>query len=256
MITANVMYELYVDKINMAVKTIEKDVRKLTVNKKPYLTYFKDEKFNLPNSIDYDLLIRGEQPLIKYPNKQEVYINFQITNYNKLIRTLNTKIEEFKNLKKTILNIEVYRYILKYFNNAIVDAIIYNNYTYYNYYLGTLKVVGYKDNKLRINWYETLKNKKALLDKGEIPFSQIDYKIALKENKEYNGKHYLVYFSEDTLWFDWRYNYIPPILMQNMRNYIFMAYRGKNSSTQKLNIHKNSLTKEEFKNKYYGDESN
>lgn len=151
------------------------------------------------------------------------------------IHTVNS-IERIQNeieiLQKFIVTKDIFKYVLKQFNTAMINKVIETGYTWnLGVGLGTMSIaitnrVPPANGLLPINWKDTKEEKQKLLDKGVEIF-----------NMEYcpDGQEYLKFFTEPfSVWFYWNKN---ASTTTNIVYYAFKPIKGENNIVSQLQQH-------------------
>ena len=197
MINLRAMYDLYNITINHKIQEKKKFIEEQTERVNKYSFKMNEVASILSMYIDYTSALNGK--ISKLPdeilakNTTEIkYANMILKNYYELRKPIEIVSQELKELKKEKLDFAIYKTVLSLHNKKLSMYLINTGKTYENKYLGTLKI-GYKENTAAIvNWNESNKNKKALLEKNLIPYKKEDEEKALAEGREYNGVKWLV----------------------------------------------------------------
>lgn len=147
-------------------------------------------------------------------------------------RTISDLQANVKQTKKSLIDEEVFKCVIKHFNKKLIDKIIYEQFCIEFEQLGKLLIYVKPANpsinkeqgfiKYRINWAETNKVKKAIIERGGTPYS--------KENAP-DGEKYFVYNLDDTPFFHWTKT---SCTLPNKRFYSFTTSRGTTSNVAKL----------------------
>lgn len=118
------------------------------------------------------------------------------------------KIEErIIRLKKLFINKEIFKTVLNKFNTKISDKIIDKGYTYHlGFGISKIRIKKIKcDNRRKklINWNESNKKKKEILDRGGIPFAVIERDEFKRRISDNGGEDWFIYFNTmfDYLWY-------------------------------------------------------
>ncbi len=248
MITAKTIYSLSNVKTNLEIDNIKKDITKLKKVNKVIETFIDNNNDKLHRVVNKHQLLLGESITINNPlNALEKLTNIKLKSYyinNTLITSKEAKI---KTLTEQKLNVNIFIFTLRTLNTLIVDAIIKKGYEFSDYFIGTINIVSFKNNKKKIDWGKSLKNKQRIIDKGQIPYYKAEAEV---QGEDYQGVQWLEHYKGRDLWFNWRYNLTPALLIANIRNYVFIPFRGTHGSVAKLIEYKKSLTDEEFNNRF------
>lgn len=152
----------------------------------------------------------SERSLINIVNLAGVDINIIRRSMNVIVQINKNLIkvdEELKTIDKSLVNKDTFRRIIVKFNTIVSDEIVYKGYSYrIGCGLGIIrikKILCDKRIKKRINWFESLKNKKEIILRGETP-----YKVTLRDEttrkilEDNGGVKWFVYFDHpyDYLW--------------------------------------------------------
>lgn len=175
-------------------------IQKLS-NYKHYLENFTNINFKYIKNLDRYI---SEKSLIHLAQLPDVSIDT-------IRRNLNVIVEINRSLEKLNLEIEqvisneidenVFRNIIASFDNKLADEIVYKGYTFkIGRGLGVIRIKRIlcdKRIKKRINWNESNKRKKEILDEGGIPFKVLTRDENRKCLTHNDGIRWFVYFEGD-----------------------------------------------------------
>lgn len=247
MITNKIIYELSQKELTEKIEIVSKEISNLLKVQNKLVEWFKYR----------DILVDGTA----LPIKVEIEIqniklyNVQATHYNNVIVTLKSKEEYRTRLLGYKIPKKIFLFILRRFNQLLYQELIHNAYVFKDATLGKLLVIVNKNKKNAINWGESTKNKKVLLDKGEIPFTKEGEDLAKAKGEEYKGKQWLEYLPTYSLFFNWELENSNFIRLPNMKNFEFRPIRGlpKTGVTSPVNLlseTRKELTDQELLTKY------
>lgn len=251
MITTNTIYEIHNAKLDTLISEVKQELSLLVPARISYKNYFNSNRDNYKSRIDYDILNKGEHPLIDCPlNNSDKYFNIQIKNYNEHNKLYSTKQKEIENLQRQKINKNIFVFVLRRFNRLLMETIVKEGYNFYSLFLGVFNVKIVERTKPEINWGESIKNKEKLLEQNLIPYLKNNAEKAKLNNEEYNGVQWLVYLPLITTYFDWVLETTQYFRIPNIKNFNFVPVRGIDSPVILLRRFEETLTKEELYNKY------
>lgn len=143
-----------------------------------------------------------------------------------------------KKFEDAIIEYDLYRYILKRFNLAIVDEIIKGYEFNAGYGIATIRIQKKERDLTRdvVNWNVTLRAKRKLIEEGKLPYKALERdknKVITKDN---GGIPYFVYMTDHySYWWYWnkRVSSLPNQLVYN-----FTPVRGANCIIRKLHVYR------------------
>lgn len=250
MITINSMYDLYCIENKTEIENINKELKILEDTINNIKDYFKE---TIEDTIFLEKILQGKEKPIIINKKEDKFFNIQLITYNNIYYRYNNKINKLKELENKLLSFIIYKYIIKRFNQLLVDAIIEQSYIFSNLFIGKLYIITGNNRKLVPDWVKSNKNKNKLIEEGKIPFCKKDYQDCVSKNIPYNGIKWLEYIDSFGILFKWKITSLQFVRLANIVNYTFLPYRSKNGTVKKLNIVKNKYTKEELIIKYKRD---
>lgn len=251
MITIKTMYEIHTVKQKVELEALDIEITNISVPYNKLVNYFKHNVPNLiacPSSLEDILNNKGVAYSFPISNIEKYY-NLQLTNYNKIYPLYTNKAEERQKIKGYKMKAVVFAYILKRFNELLVEEIVYNSYKFFSLYIGGLYSFCNK-NKKSVDWGNSIKNKQALIKEGKIPYNKADEDQAIKEGKVYEGVEWLVYQPEYSLFYKWEVESTQFIRIPNIANFLMQPYRGVKSSVQILSDYRKTLSEEQMTNLY------
>lgn len=244
MIEINLMYEIYINHLNVKLtsylnKSIEADKHKnsfknlLESYKNTINTYLNISYNDLLKEININNIIYPTYKI--YNNGKELNFNIvklYIEKYIYYNNKYNNYYNKYNTIKNKIISLKIYKEIILKFNSKIINKIIYKNY-HFNFYsfFGAISIIQNKNERKRVNWGISNKNKKELLKKGEIPYIKED---AEKQGEKYKGKKWLVYHPSIDFFLHWHTKWIAKKLNPYLKDYKYIPARGKNSIVSKL----------------------
>lgn len=174
---------------------------------KHYLDNFTNIKFNEINKLDRAI---SEKSLIHLATVSGFSIEAVRRSLNMIVQINKNLVnidEELKILKINTINESTAREIIETFNDKISNEILYKGYSFrIGGALGLIrirKVLCDKRIKKRINWNESNKKKKELIEQGRLPFEVLERDENRKAISNNGGEHWFVYFDQpfDYLWY-------------------------------------------------------
>lgn len=252
MIEINLMYDLYVEDINYKLnKALESKLKYLQshTNLKNILIKNRDI-FQVYSNTDVDTVLRVTNKnitkRIKFPNTPKYIngkrINFEaITLYikqyvsmNNLISKLNHIIEKCNTEK---ISFQLYKKIIRKFNNKVIDKIVHENYHFVPFpSFGGISVIKNHNERKRVNWGVSNRNKKEILMRGEIPYIKAD----AEKIKDYKGVEWLEYHPTVDFFLHWHRLYISHRINPILSDYMYKPARGVSSIVSKLQLVKDN----------------
>lgn len=248
MITAETIYKLNNVKVNLEIESLQKEISKYRKLNKDIETFIDCNKSKLGEVVNKQQLLLGEEQTIKTPiNAIEELTNIKLKTHYSNVCIIKNKELKIQELTKQKLTVNIFIFTLRTLNILIVKALIEKGYTFTDYFIGTINIVSYRNNKKKIDWGKSLKNRDAIIEAGNIPYYKAEFEA---QGESYKGVKWLEYYKGRDLWFDWKYDLLPAALISNVRNYVFIPFRGQNGSVAKLIQYKKSLTDEQFNNRF------
>jgi hypothetical protein len=234
------------------IKNYKEQCKHLKVLKKDLIKYknkiLKNEYFlinytnfvsleELEKADNFELIFKEELPLSSKKSLEKDLIDM-ITGYFKAYK----QVEEEKEYVIDVINItkQQFNFILKTFNEKLVEKMIFEGKQYYFPNVGKIAVINQPRKKLTPNWEVSNKNKEDIIARGGIPYKVIDYD---EENQPISngGEKWLVYHENDNHPY---FKLIPYIKKEEQLTYKkgmtdfirFIPAKGNNSIIKKLNI--------------------
>lgn len=256
MITINTMYEVYTSNLNFKVIELQKRLETNT-NRVQGLSNVLEkyrEDINAYCSVKLDDILKVKTltnlKAIKFPT-YGIYSDGRKLNVKALLMYIKKYIEANKDLstlttnitryKKEIISFKLYKRIISSFNLKIIDKIINNNYLFKLVpSFGGISVIRNHSKKKSVNWGASQKNKKAIIERGGIPYLKED-SIGVED---YKGEQWLVYHPSPNFYLHWhktpnQLNIVNPYI----KDYKYTPSRGKNSIVTKLQTVKDDREK-------------
>lgn len=156
------------------------------------------------------------------------YANMILKTYYELRSPIEIVSNEIKTLKKQKISYAIYKDIINSHNRKVTNYLLDTGKTFENKFFGLIKFC-YKENTAStVNWNESNKAKKALLEKGLIPYKKADEQAAIERGEEYKGIKWLVKgYKTGVLIIKWT---VPQIVKDNLNkdihNFKFSPSRG------------------------------
>lgn len=251
MITSKTMYDLYEANLKEGKVILESEIHNLSIPYNKLVSYFRNNVPNIPavsSTLEEILNNKGEE--IPFPvSVTEKYYNLQLKTFKSLYILYHNKKEQEKIIKNQKIPYKVFVFVIRRFNQLLVEELVYNSYKFTHLFIGTLSVFCNK-NKNSINWGESTKNKQRLLIEGKVPYIKEDAELAVKNNIPYEGVPWIVKQAEYGLFYKWAISPAQSIRINNIHNFSMIPYRGVNSAVQVLNDYKNTLSTEDLANLY------
>ena len=255
MITSKTLYEIYnsyygtkCSELQKEIKAIETGCNRVIKALNPYLD-------RLEKILDYSLFLSGKVKTLKGEciTQQDKFIKLQVELYYKLFSSLPDKNRELEKIKYSLLNYNIFRFILKEFNEELLDEMIYNKYEFEQSNIGRLCVVQNNNKKSYIDWGKSKQNKAKLIEEGKTPYLKNEAKQAEEEGRNYDGVKWLeTYTKNNYLYLAWNPNALQAnASIPNLINYSFVASYTKrvtgDSTINRLLKHRETLTDNELK---------
>ena len=197
MIKVKTMYDLYNTSLLYQIEDKKKFIQLQTKKVEEYLTKMNEVASILSMYINYSDALNGkckslpDEVLAK--NTTEIkYANMVLKHYYELRQPIEIATSEIRQLKKQQISYSIYKEIISLHNKKVAKYLVDTGKTYENKYLGTLKLVYRENTNAVVNWNESNKNKKELIEKGLIPYKKEDEEKALANGEVYNGVKWLV----------------------------------------------------------------
>lgn len=238
MIDIKTLHQLYIAETTHKIEALEKELQiilKRTKIVESRLELHRDN-INFYVNVKLDTILSNINPALEksivYPITK-IYndgaeINFEsiklyINTYIQLKCNTNTLNNDIKRLKKKRLPFKIYETVIKKCNNKIADRIVTENYIFSpNSHFGELLVIKTNNEKKRINWGASNKNKAKLLEQGLIPYKKAD----AESQENYQGVKWLEYHPVIDFFIHWRTSYIAIKYNNNLGKYSFNPARG------------------------------
>ena len=159
-------------------------------------------------------------------SKKEVSLkNYQIERFNEVYTEIveaNIRLEELGNLERSVVNNDIFDFVIKQFNTAIIDEIL-KGYTLNMREVGVIKLINKPRKGLNIDWEASNIIKAKLIEQGELPYKVID-RMDDGTPISNGGKKWLVAFnSPKHHWYVW-YKYMAS--MYKNEDFRLMKYYG------------------------------
>lgn len=250
-ITNKSIFELYTVELDSKLEELETRLKVVTRTRTKLLIWFKYNTKIRNRVFNKDEYILDKILPISLPSLPiEKYYNIQLDNF----KSFNSEFNKLQTTKHKLLSLKIdekiFTSILIKFNTKLVDSIITEDYSFNHPYLGNIGKHLNKRVKPAVDWSTSNKNKAKLLEEGKIPELKKDRLLAQEQGKEYKGEPWLSYLSPFNYYFKWSFNYSHTILFFNIKNYVFIPYRGETSPTMKLYNYRNTFTEEQLINQY------
>lgn len=242
MVTSSTIYDLYVMNESKTMSELLVEIETLRAITTKITKWFEDTEYKRPLGVDEDKLLSGFHPLLEGTDKETKYFNIQLKTYNTNINPLREYISYRELHKGDLINQRIFTFILKRFNKLLMEALVTKGYEFYSKGLGTIKVDFKKNKKNIVNWGISLRNKNAIIERGEIPYLKEDAMKAEREGVEYKGVQWLVYLNDYSLFYDWRYTPSDKFRQPNVLDYWVYPLRGINSPVTYLQNHFKGFT--------------
>lgn len=242
------MYDLYNLELQSKIDEVQKDLNDLEVLKNKLASYFRNNEVKV---IPITKLEEGNLDVIENPqtSKQKLF-NINVKHYNNCMTLYKNKVQQKKIFNKSKIKKQIFLFILKRFNELLVQKLIYSSYKFKHLYIGGFSVICNKNKNNVIDWGKSIKNKEKLLKAGEVPYTKEGEAKALEANQDYNGKQWLEYLPDYSLFFQWDLANGNFIRIPNIKNFTFVPLRGNTSPVAELSSYRKTLTDEECINKY------
>ncbi len=247
MITTNTMYELYTISNEIKITNINKEIEDLKGVLEKIYKYFEENIILRPRGCDMVSIKNAKGLEILYPlTSVERYYNAQLIQYKVIYIRLTQKKEELKNLNKQKVPKRIFSFILRRFNELLIEELIFRSYRLKDLYLGELRVIVNKGRKASINWGLSLPIKREIEARGGIPYKVEDAEKCKKEGIEYKGEKWITFLPEYRMFYSWKNNIASKIRLPNITNFCFIPLRGDNSAVSMLFDVSNRLSQEEL----------
>ncbi len=247
MITTNTMYELHTISTEVKLNNIKIEIEDTQRLLDKIYSYFEENTLLRPRGCSMVSIKTGKGLEIGYPfTNPEKYYNLQLNQYSVLYKRLLQKKEEFIVLSKHKVPKRIFAFILRRFNELLIEELIFNSYKLKDLYLGELKVIVNKGKKAVINWGISLKAKKEIEDRGGIPYINAEAEEYVKLGTEYKGERWITFLPEYRMFYSWQSGPVAKIRLPNITNFHFFPLRGDNSAVSMLFDVSNRLSQEEL----------
>lgn len=208
-----IFYKLYYGSVDLKLKDLEDDLSLYESSLETVKEHIKSYKPYIDSecSADYVMLLTAPPKNVvgrlrdrividdKLYTKDEFLVYFGV--YRNTFLRLKNKKQEYKNLNKLKVEYSIYLKIIKKFNLKISKEIVHRQYVFkLGYGLGSLKAVRKVTNRDKVNWKESNKRKRALLDKGLIPYYKEDEIAAIERGEKYEGVEWLILHDKENVW--------------------------------------------------------
>jgi len=255
MLEIEIIYELYIKEINYRINNLlqeldlyntnKENFKTLLINNEKILTLYTNVSLNdILNSKDKNFIYK-----VKFPS-EKLYINGKEINFkavklyterylhiNNICNTLSNKINI---LKKQIIDFSLYLKIVKSFNTKVINEIVNNNYKF-NIVpsFGAISVIKNENHRKRVNWGESNKKKKEILERGGIPYVKAD----AESIENYQGEEWLSYHPPIDFFLHWHVKSRILPIYNYLKDYKYTPARGTTSIVTKLNTVKRDRQK-------------
>jgi hypothetical protein len=238
------MYELHTISAQVKIDILVKEVVDLKRMLSAIDLYFEENKDLIPNDSSLKLIKKGKGKKVSYPSSNRyLYYNIQIQQYNVLYARLQPKEQELEVLRSYKIPLRIFAFILRRFNELLIQEILYNSYRLKDNVIGHIYLIVNKSKKANINWGISIKNKQTILDKGGIPFIAEE---AEKIGSEYKGEKWIEFLPEYRMFYNWKTVASNKIKLPNITNFSFQPLRGINSAVSMLGDIEKTLSQEEL----------
>lgn len=245
MIEINVMYQLYIEKLNISLEEYKEVIETNLKYKKQYLELIEKFKreINKYSNLDYDTIIKAKTINVldgvefkkAFNNGKEINFNIIKLYIEKYIThsvALNKATKYEKDIKNKIVKAVIYKKIINKFNVKVIDKIIYDNYYFsINPLFGSIGVVQNENKNKRPDWGRSNKLRQQIIDKGGIPY----LKDEAEKDPNYKGEEWLIYHPAIDFFVQWHTKYIAKKFNPVLGDYKYKPARGKTSIVTKLN---------------------
>lgn len=246
MIDLKLIYELYIEHINLSLKKVLKDIVEHTESHKQLTILLSKYEPTINRYSNYTLKeILGMTNInlvstITFP-KANVYEKGKVVNFkaiklyiekyiwcNNIIISLNKKLSRYKN---ELITFKLYSNIINKFNTKVIDKIVNDNYYFEGVpSFGALSVIQNHNERKRVDWGRSNKKKKEILEQGGIPYIKAD----AENNENYEGIKWLYYHPAIDFYLHWHTKWITIELNPFIKDYKYSPARGVNSIVTKL----------------------
>lgn len=191
------MYDLYNTSLLYQIEEKKLFIQEQSRKAEEYLKKMKEVSSILSLYINYNDALNGTvsslPPEVLAKDTTEIkYANIVLKTYYELRQPIEIATTEIHQLVKQKISYSIYKEIISLHNKKVVQYLVDTGKTFENKYLGTLKLVYRENTKAVVNWNESNKNKKALLEQGLIPYKKEDEEAAIANGQEYKGVKWLV----------------------------------------------------------------
>lgn len=245
MIEINVMYELYINRLNSSLLSYREIREENLKYKKQYFELIEKYKkiINKYTTLDFDTLVKATSlDVLDKAKHKKAYIDGKEVNFaiiklyiEKYIRhngIVHTSLKHEKSIKSKIIKATIYKKIISKFNAKVIDKIIYDNYYFsINPLFGSIGVVQNENKNLRPDWGRSNKLRQEIIDRGGIPY----IKEEAEKDPNYKGEKWLVYHPSIDFFIQWHTKYVAKKYNPVLGDYKFKPARGKVSIVTKLN---------------------
>ena len=244
------MYEFFSIKHVEEIDEISKEINLLNTEKENIKNQlFKNVKgFPLVNKEDIN---NGTLEIVKIPvSNIEKYYNIEAVKINRLTVQIKNRERFIKEKKDIFPSFKLYRFIIKRFNELLIDKLIDDAYHFKDLFIGRLSVLSFENKRKAIDWKKSRDTKNKLLSENKIPYLKKDAEQALKEGIEYKGEYWLEYLDNIGLIFSWNLTTAQVVRIPNISNYNFIPYDSRNGAIRKLNDLRKQFSEKELLEKY------
>ncbi len=263
---------MYVKGIRSNTTSYEDMLYNLKQSQKYLLNKIKNYEVYINNftTLDYEKINEHKKLLtsedivfkIKSTNEEEIVYKIKfITDINNLILTnisINKVDNEYNKLQKRTNNFVIYKFIIANFNKLISEEILKGETFNLGFKLGNIRIQKksrykghleerekeylsthesiYKPHVYKvINWGESNKLKKKIIERGGIPYKAIRDENGVKTGDN-GGEQWMIYFTTDySYWWKWdKFVKHNTTVIRNMKKFSFLPNKGVNSNRAKL----------------------
>lgn len=255
MIDLKLIYELYIENINIKLKKVL--VENVLYNEnhiklKNLLYTYKDvikRYFNTTLEEILDTTNTHFSSSLRFPSSS-IYIDGRKVNFeaiklyiekyiwcNNIVTNDNNKIAQYK---EELITFSLYGHIIIEFNKKVIDKIIHENYLFSIVpSFGSIGVIQNYNKRNRPNWGESNKRKAKIIAKGGIPYVKADADTI----NNYKGEEWLSYHPFLDFYLHWYTKWISKKHNPFLKDYTYHPARGKNSIVTKLQTVKQDRNK-------------
>jgi hypothetical protein len=195
MIKIDTLYALYVYSINAKIQRNKDLIENYKRQSEEYLSQLAVAEPIISKYVNYSDVLNGyvksiPNEFLVNANNELRYINITIKHYYELRAPMHLLADEIKTLSNKKITIKVYKDILRKCNNKIGDWLIRTGGEFNSPYFGGISL-RHREDTNRVNWGKSNKNKKAILDRGGIPYNKEDEQRCIEAGIPYHGEKWL-----------------------------------------------------------------